>query len=85
MKHRYRVRLTRLLNAWVEVEADTQEEAESRAYDEAVCKEKDDPCWSDDDDVQVEDDTCVMVDGMWENAYYAPKERGGQGLPWNDR
>ncbi len=80
MAHKYKVRLTRMLNTWVEVEAETQEKAESKAYDEVIGKEKDDPCWSDDDDVQVEDDTCCLVNGRWESAYYAPKECGGQGL-----
>ena len=76
-KHKYKVRLTRLLNTRVEVEADTREEAESKAYDEVVGKDKTDGCWSDDDDVQVEDDTCVMVDGRWESVYCAPRKAGG--------
>lgn len=80
MAHKYKVRLTRMLNAWMEVEAETQEEAESWAYAEAVGKDKSDDCWSDDDDVQVEDDTCVMVDGRWENARFVAKELGGGGL-----
>ena len=78
-KFKYKVRLTRMLNTWVEVEAATQEEAENAAFDEVIGKEKDDPCWSDDDDVQVEDDTHCWVDGEWKNARYAPKECGGEG------
>ena len=65
---KYRVRLTRLLNTWVEVEAETQEEAESKAYDEVIDKPGGEYPWDDDDDVQVEDDTCVLVDGRWEPA-----------------
>lgn len=80
-KFKFKVRLTRMLNTWVEVEAATQEEAESRAFDGVIGKEKDDPCWSDDDDVQVEDDTHVLVDGEWKFSRFVPKELGGEGIP----
>ena len=77
MAHKFKVRLTRMLNAWVEVEAETQEEAEDKAFYEVVDKPGGERPWSDDGDVQVEDDTYVLVDGRWENVYEAPKERGG--------
>lgn len=77
MAHKFKVRLTRMLNTWVEVEADTQKEAEDMAYSEVIRKEKDEPCWTDDDDVQVEDDTCVLVNGEYVSVYEAPKECGG--------
>ena len=79
-KFTYKVRLTRMLNTWVEVEAANQDEAESKAYDAVIGKENGDPCWSDDDDVQVEDDTHVMVDGEWKQARFVPKELGGEGV-----
>lgn len=78
MAHKYKVRLTRMLNTWVEVEAETPKEAESKAYDEVIGKEKDDPCWSDDDDVQVEDDTCCLVNGKWESVGWAEERFGGE-------
>ncbi len=78
MAHKFKVRLTRMLNTWVEVEAETQEKAESKAYDEVIGKEKDDPCWSDDDDVQVEDDTCCLVNGQWESVGWAEQRFGGE-------
>ena len=79
-KFTYKVRLTRMRNTWVEVEAANQDEAESKAYDAVIGKENGDPCWSDDDDVQVEDDTHVMVDGEWKRARFVPKELGGEGV-----
>lgn len=81
-KFRYKVRLTRMLNTWVEVKAKNPDEAESLAYDEVVRKGKDDPCWSDDDDVQVESDTLVKVNGRcWRPARFAAKRHGGEGVP----
>jgi hypothetical protein len=77
---RYKVRVTRMLNTWAEVEAANQDEAESKAYDMVIGKAKDDPCWSDDDDAQVEDDTHVMVGGEWKRARFVPKELGGEGV-----
>lgn len=83
-KFKYKVRVTRMLNTWVEVEAANQDEAESKAYDAVVGKAKDDPCWSDDDDAQVEDDTHIMVDGKWKRARFVPEELGGEGVPEHD-
>lgn len=80
MAHKYKVRLTLMLNTYVEVEASTQDEAESKAFDEVCRCEKDDDRWIDDGDIQVEDDTCVLVDGQWENAHFVAKELGGEGL-----
>lgn len=79
-KFKYKVRVTRMLNTWVEVEAANQDDAESKAYSEVVGKENGDPCWFDDDDVQVEDDTHVMVGDEWKRARFVPQELGGEGV-----
>ena len=83
MMHKYKVRLTLMLNTCVEVEASTQEEAESQAFDKVARLGRNDNCWIDDGDVQVEDDTCVLVNGQWENAHFVAKELGGEGLTPN--
>ncbi len=79
--HKYRVRLTKLLNAWVEVEASTRAEAEGIAYDKVVERDKHlekskFDQWRDDGDIQVED-TTVFVNGYWEDTGSVTKENGG--------
>lgn len=81
MKHKYRVRLTLLLNAYVEVEASTPGEAEDMAFDKVAGLGKNADCWTDDGDVQVEDDTMMLVDGWWESVGRIPVGRGGAGVP----
>lgn len=78
--HKYRVRLTKLLNAWVEVEASTRDEAEDIAWNKCLEKEmtpesKSDQ-WRDDGDIQIED-TTIFIDGYWEDVGSVAKENGG--------
>lgn len=83
--HKYRVRITKLLNTWVEVEADTLEAAEEKAFDRVDAFECGNPQegaaveWRDDHDLQVESGTAIEVDGIWEDALHRPVELGGGG------
>ena len=81
MKHKYKVRLTKMVNAWMEMSADAAEEAEDKAFDEVLRLDRDIGCgtpWFDDGDIQVEDDTLVFDGESWQPVKAVPRERGGE-------
>ena len=81
MKHKYKVRLTKMVNAWMEMSADTAEEAEDKAFEEVLRLDRDIGCgapWFDDEDIQVEDDTRVFDGEFWQPVKAIPRECGGE-------